>query len=103
VTLAGAWQQLDRLRPEIQGLNIELEQKLMAVDYGNGSWDRYVDDYLALLRMAPEIAEMFAMQGLVASERCGRSEEVAEALRQLARFSRNPKIVRASESVSAHY
>lgn len=83
--------QLDELHSELQQLHIYLDRELMSIDYENELWDQHVDAFLQLLRLSPQSAELNLGRVLTAAERCGRSEEVKEALRQAIEFDQDRK------------
>jgi hypothetical protein len=84
---------LEELRATIQDLNIDLDQKLLVIYSENRLENQFLDRFLQLLCEAPNRQEVldWAPASLECSLHCGRTEELEDALRHLARFHPNLK------------
>ena len=82
---------LAKLRSGVQKLEIDLDRKLLVAFYQHQSWSEFVDCYLRLVQLVPEgygVPE-WEMHALECAQKCGRAEEVADALWHLVRFHPN--------------
>jgi hypothetical protein len=93
----GSWiQPLEELRATIQDLNVDLDQKLLVVYSENRLENQLLDLFLQLLHEAPERQEVlnWLPSSLDCSRRCGRTEELEDAVRCLVRFHPDLKTAR---------
>jgi hypothetical protein len=86
-------QPLEELRAMIQDLSVDLDRKLLVLYSENRFENQLLDRFLQFLHEAPERQELLigAPSLLDCSRRCGRTEELEDAVRHLARFHPNLK------------
>ncbi len=79
----------------LRALRRESLQHLLAIHCQTRSWNDFVDTYLELLAVAPDRAatRCWTLEALNCSRRCGRTDEVLDALQHVTRFSKNTRIV----------
>lgn len=72
----------------IQRLSMDLDRKFLRVYFREGSWDAFLDSYLRLLRTEPAVPDVVGWEwcALRCSQRCGRTEELVDALEHAVRF-----------------
>ena len=78
------------LRAEVRDLDFDLDRKLMSVCSLNGWYDEFLDCYLRLVAQMsldhqPGI-EVWTLYALGCAQKCGRTEEVSDALHHAIRF-----------------
>ena len=78
------------LRAEVRDLDFDLDRKLMRVCYLNGWYDEFLDCYLRLVTQTPldhqPGIQEWTSYALGYAQKCGRAEEVADALHHSIRF-----------------
>jgi hypothetical protein len=81
-------QSLTALDAQVQNLHVSLGGKLLSVYYDHRSWNEFVDCYLQLAGEAPGQIEvsLWARCALDCSQKCGRAQEVEDALQHIVRF-----------------
>jgi hypothetical protein len=81
-------QPIERLHAAVRDLEIELELKLLVIDWENSFEHELVDGFLLLLRQAPENLEALEWlpTALDSAQHCGRTEEVEDALQEALLF-----------------
>ncbi len=86
---------LEDLHQQIEELHGDLDRKLLVVYSQNGRWNEFLDRYLHLLRTEPEHRAVlnWVRTALVCSQRCGRSDELLDALGDVIRFHGDLKTV----------
>ncbi len=79
---------LHGLDVQVQAVQLSLARKLLVVYADHEMWDEFVDCYLQLLWERPvhDGYFLFIPFALECSEKCGRAEELADALRHIVRF-----------------
>ena len=84
-------QALANLHAGVQDLEVDLDRKLLVPYYQNGSWNEFVDCYLRLIQQTPErpVGEAMAWSALTCAQKCGRIEEVTDAMYHVVRFHPN--------------
>ena len=94
-------QSIEQLRAQIHELQIELDRKLMLVYCRSDLWNDFVDCYLRFLRESPDNSEviLWARYALDKSQRCGRTEELAQALEQATQVHADPTMARRLRGV----
>jgi hypothetical protein len=85
---AFALKQLAKLRAEVQDLELDLELKLMTAYSYRESCNELLDCYLRLVQQAPERpwVQWWRQSALECARKCGREEELADALRHVIQF-----------------
>src|SRR5208337_1342079 len=82
-----------QLRAEIRDLDLDLDWELMEVYCLNRWDDQFLDCYLRLVAQLPADhppgISVWTLYALRCAQRCGRAEEVADALRRVIRFQPN--------------
>jgi hypothetical protein len=86
-----ALKRLEKLRTDVQELEVDLDWKLMTAYSQNDSCNEFLDCYLRLVHQAPERPWVLFWRkyALECARNCGRAEEVTDALRHLLRFQQN--------------
>ena len=89
-----ALKRMAKLHAEVQDLEVYLNRNLMAAYSLNDSCSEFLDCYLRLLHQAPKLQKRHGMQdwtwsALQCARKCGRAEEVADALQHVVRFQRD--------------
>jgi hypothetical protein len=86
------------LDAQVQDVQLSLTLKLLLVYADHQMWNEFVDRYLQLPREGPGRAKaaLFVRLALDCSEKCGRTEEVVDALQHMVRF--HPEL-KSSEGV----
>ena len=76
------------LDAQVQDVQLSLTLKLLLVYADYQMWNEFVDRYLQLLREWPGRSDsaLFVNLALEGAEKCGRTEELADALQHIARF-----------------
>jgi hypothetical protein len=78
------------LRAEVRDLDFDLDRKLMRVCCLNGWYDEFLDCYLRLITQMPldhqPGIQVWTLYALGCAQKCGRAEEVADALHHAIRF-----------------
>jgi hypothetical protein len=94
-------QALADLHAAVQDLQVDLDRALLVAYYRHGSWSEFVDCYLRLVQQTPKrtVGEAMTWSALVCAQRCGRFEEVTNALHHLSRF--HPGLRSAQASTAA--
>jgi len=81
-------QSLRALDARVQDLQRDLSVSLLAVYLDHGWWSAYVDRYLQVIRESPQRDEVthYVRSALECAGKCGRAEEVLDALQHIVRF-----------------
>jgi hypothetical protein len=78
------------LRAKVRDLDFDLDRKLMRVCCLNGWYDEFLDCYLRLIAQMPldhqPGIQVWTLYALGCAQKCGRAEEVADALHHAIRF-----------------
>ena len=86
---ASALESLAKLHSDVRDLGLDLNWKLMAL-YSQNDWcDEFLDCYLRSVQQAAESPAGLAVwtfYALDCARKCGRADEVADALRHIIRF-----------------
>jgi hypothetical protein len=94
-------QPLAKLRQQTRELNVDLDSMLLNACDEKGLWNAYLDCYLQLLQGASEAPLVLncARNALLISDKCGRTEEVLDAMRHVTRFHRQLKTAEGLRSL----
>jgi hypothetical protein len=93
------------LDAKVQNLSLGLGARLLLVYAMQHAWNEFVDCYLRFVREAPGRAEvsLWARTALDNAQKCGRSEEVADALQRIVRFHPELKTTAGLRAVLAQW
>ena len=93
-------QALADLHAAVQDLQVDLDRALLVAYYRNRSWNEFVDCYLRLVQQTPKrtVGEAMTWSALVCAQKCGRFEEVTNALHHLNRFHPSLRSAQASRA-----
>jgi hypothetical protein len=88
---ASALKLIAKLHGEVQDLEVDLDWKLMTAYCQNHSCDEFLDCYLRLVPRAPQRpwVMLWRWYALECARKCGRAEEIADALNHVVRFQQN--------------
>lgn len=77
-----------RLHAQVQGLNLDLDCRLLGVYFENRHYGEFLDRYLHMVLEAPGRSEVAVWSSAAreAARACGRTDELTEALRHAVRF-----------------
>lgn len=89
------------LHAEVQELEADLNRDLIGAYCQNGSWNEFLDCYLRFVQQSSEQPGVagWAPFALACAQKCGRAEEVADALRHVIRFHGNLRSAKGLRSV----
>jgi hypothetical protein len=92
---ASSLQSLRALDAEVQEVELSLSRTLLLVYAHQHLWSEFVDRYLQLVREGPARRDVmvYFRVALDAARKCGRTDEVVDVLRHVARF--HPELDRA--------
>jgi hypothetical protein len=87
--VSGVIEPIAKLDAQVQRLKSELDCRLLWIYAENGREQQFLDRYLALLAEAPGTPDvnMWMPQAINFAQRCGRTDELVDALTHFARFN----------------
>jgi hypothetical protein len=87
---------LAKLDAQVEALKVQLDCRLMWIYSENGFDHEFLNRFLCLVTEAPNSSDflLWLPRAAVCARSCGRSEELADALRHLVQFDNNPQRVR---------
>jgi hypothetical protein len=98
---AAALKRMLELHAEVQDLEFDLNQKLLTAYSQNASCNEFLDCYVRLVQQlpAPAAVALWTPYALEYARKCGRGEEVADALHHAIRFQQNPDNAKGTRPV----
>jgi hypothetical protein len=98
---AAALKLLAKLHAEVEDLEMDLNRKLLTAYSQNASCNEFLDCYVRLVQQlpAPSAVALWTPYALECARKCGRGEEVTDALHHAIRFQQNPDNAKGTGTV----
>ncbi len=102
---AAAVQPLRALDRQVQDVQLNLTRNLLVAFLNQGLWSEYVDRYLQLVQATPGRSEVtiHARSALDCARKCGRVEEVLDALQHVIRYHPELRTAQGLKDVLAEW